>query len=71
MLTKTQEQILAFLIGNQEERVTISGIARRLGKSYTLVYNNIFLPRFLKRGKTHWIQQVPITEYTINTQKKL
>ena len=29
-----------------------------------LVYNNIFLPRFLKRGKTHWFNQVPITEFT-------
>jgi protein-L-isoaspartate O-methyltransferase len=28
-----------------------------------LVYNNIFLPRFLKRGKTHWIEQVPVTEF--------
>jgi len=31
--------------------------------SLLLVYNNIFLPRFLKRGVTHWIQQVPITEF--------
>jgi protein-L-isoaspartate O-methyltransferase len=29
-----------------------------------IVYNNIFMPRFLKRGKTHWIDQVPITEFT-------
>ena len=28
-----------------------------------LVYNNIFMPRFLKRGTTHWIEQVPITEF--------
>ena len=28
-----------------------------------IVYNNIFMPRFLKRGKTYWIQQVPVTEF--------
>ena len=41
MLTKTQEQILAFLLSAPEEQLTIRGIAKRLGKSYTLVYNNI------------------------------
>lgn len=41
MLTKTEEQILVFLLSNPEERLTIRGIAKRLGKSYTLVYNNI------------------------------
>ena len=29
-----------------------------------LVYNNIFMPRFLTRGITHWIEQMPITEFT-------
>ena len=28
-----------------------------------IVYNNVFLPRFLRRGKTHWIGGIPITEY--------
>ena len=28
-----------------------------------LVYNNTFLPRFLKRGKTYWINGIPITSY--------
>ena len=41
MLTQTQEQILAFLLENQEEDNTIRGISRKLNKSYTLVYNNI------------------------------
>ncbi len=41
MLTQTQDQILAFLLGNPEENLTIRGIAKRLNKSYTLVYNNI------------------------------
>jgi len=41
MLTKTQEQILAFLLSNPEEQLAIRGIAKRLAKSYTLVYNNI------------------------------
>lgn len=41
MLTKTQEQILAFLLANPEEKNTIRGIAKRLNKSYTLVYNNL------------------------------
>ncbi|MCX6750570.1 MAG: nucleotidyltransferase domain-containing protein [Candidatus Pacearchaeota archaeon] len=41
MLTKTQEQILSFLLENQEENNTIRGISRKLNKSYTLTYNNI------------------------------
>jgi predicted nucleotidyltransferase len=41
MVTKTQEQILQFLLGRSEERLSIRGIARLLGKSYTLTYNNV------------------------------
>src|SRR3989344_4201833 len=41
MLTQTQEQILIFLLSNPEKQLTIRGIAKRLGKSYTLVCNNI------------------------------
>lgn len=41
MLTKTQEDILKFLIKNSEEKNTIRSIAKKLGKSYTLTYNNI------------------------------
>ncbi len=41
MLTRTQEQILAFLLANPEQKPTIRGISKRLGKSYTLIYNNI------------------------------
>lgn len=41
MLTQTQEQILTFLLSNPEEQLTIRGIAKRLNKSYTLIYNNI------------------------------
>ena len=32
-------------------------------KGTLLVYNNIFMPRFLKQGKRHWMNQVPITEF--------
>lgn len=41
MLTRTQEEILGSLLGNPEEKLTIRGIAKKLGKSYSLVYNNI------------------------------
>ena len=41
MLTQTQEQILAFLLSHPEDKLTIRGIAKKLYKSYTLVYNNI------------------------------
>ncbi len=41
MVTKTQEQVLQLLLGRPEERISIRGIARLLGKSYTLTYNNI------------------------------
>ena len=33
-------------------------------KARLFVYNNIFLPRLLKRGKTHWFNQTPVTEFT-------
>ncbi|MBW2978241.1 class I SAM-dependent methyltransferase [Candidatus Woesearchaeota archaeon] len=32
-------------------------------KTKLLVYNQIFLPRFLKKGKTTWFDQVPVIEY--------
>ncbi len=41
MATRTQDDILSFLIAHSEERFTIRGIAKQLHKSYTLVYNNI------------------------------
>ena len=41
MLTKTQEQILTFLTANQEDRLSIRNLAKKLNKSYTLVYNNL------------------------------
>ncbi len=41
MVTKTQEQILQLLLSRPEERLSIRGIARLLGKSYTLTYNNV------------------------------
>jgi len=43
MLTKTQEDVLKFLLGNIGEKNTIRSIAQKLGKSYTLTYNNIAL----------------------------
>ncbi len=56
MLTQTQEQILAFLLSHPEERLTIRGVARKLDKSYTLVYNNIAI---LEKKKVIKKQSVP------------
>ena len=33
-------------------------------KAKLFVYNNIFLPRFLKKGKTYWFENIPIIQYT-------
>ncbi len=42
MLTKTQKKILALLLNNPtNEQFSIRGIAKKLGLSYTLTYNNI------------------------------
>lgn len=41
MLTKTQEQILIFLLDRQDDNFTIRSLARSLKKSYPLVYNNL------------------------------
>src|SRR4030042_2970084 len=54
--TRTQEQILIFLLENPEEKNTIRGISRKLKKSYTLVYNNI---RDLEKKETVKKQLVP------------
>lgn len=48
MITRTQEQILQLLLSRPEERLSIRGIARLLGKSYTLTYNNV--QRLVKQG---------------------
>ena len=32
-------------------------------KTKLFVYNQIFLPRFLKKGKIYWFDQVPVIEY--------
>ncbi len=41
MITNTQEQVLQLLLSRPREKISIRGIARLLGKSYTLTYNNI------------------------------
>ena len=41
MMTKTQEQILKLLLSKPEEHLSMRQIARLLGKSYALTYNNI------------------------------
>ena len=33
-------------------------------KGKLFVYNNVYLPYFLKKGKTWWIDQMPIVEFT-------
>lgn len=33
-------------------------------KAKLFVYNQIFSPRFMKKGKTYWFGQVPVIQYT-------
>ena len=33
-------------------------------KARLFVYNDIFLPRFLKKGKTYWFDGIPVISYT-------
>ena len=56
MLTQTQEQILVFLLSHPEDKLTIRGIAKKLYKSYTLVYNNIAV---LEKKKIIKKQSIP------------
>jgi len=35
-------------------------------KGMLLSYNKIFLPSILKKGRTYWIQQLPIVSYPLN-----
>jgi len=39
-------------------------------KGVLLSYNNIFPPRTLKKGKTYWLQQLPIVSYPLNAAEK-
>lgn len=41
MLTATQTEIMGYLFRNKEGKLSIRGLAQKLGKSYTLVYNNL------------------------------
>lgn len=66
MLTKTQEKILMWLLSNPEEKATIRGISRKLGKSYTLVYNNIAdleKKEIIKKESVPPAQIVTLNEY--------
>jgi hypothetical protein len=38
-------------------------------KGTLLSYNNIFLPEKLKKGKTYWMQQIPIVSYPLNIKE--
>jgi len=35
-------------------------------EGYLLVYNKIHSPELLKKGKTYWVQQLPIISYPVN-----
>ena len=66
MLTKTQEHILVFLFNNHEGKFTIRGIARRLNKSYTLIYNNIAdlcRKKILKKQSVPPAQIITLSEF--------
>jgi predicted nucleotidyltransferase len=41
MLTGTQNRIIEYLYRNKEMKISIRGLSQKLGKSYTLVYNNL------------------------------
>jgi len=56
MATKTQEQILKLLLSKPEESLSIRQIARLLGKSYALTYNNI---QKLIKQSTVRVEDVP------------
>jgi hypothetical protein len=39
-------------------------------KGVLLSYNKIFLPNTLKKGKTYWVQQLPIISYPLNVEEE-
>jgi hypothetical protein len=39
-------------------------------KGILLSYNRIFLPKKLRKGKTYWIQQLPIISYPLNIDEE-
>jgi len=56
MVTNTQEQILKLLLSKPEESLSIRQIARLLGKSYALTYNNT--QKLIKQGIVR-VEDVP------------
>ncbi len=71
MATKTQEQILQLLLSQPEEQFPIRQIARRLKKSYTLVYNNIqelFKNGIVKKQELPPAQIIKLSENIPTTQ---
>ena len=43
---------------------------RRTWEGLLLVYGQIHIPELLKKGKSYWVQQVPIITYWINKKEK-
>jgi hypothetical protein len=39
-------------------------------KGILLSYNRIFLPQKLRKGRTYWVQQLPIVTYALNTEER-
>ena len=67
MVTITQNKILTLLLDNPEKHLSIRGIARELGKSYALVYNNIEDLRregIIVKMKAPPAQLITINEFT-------
>ena len=67
MLTKTQEDLMDFLLRHPDEQVTIRGLAKRLRKSYTLVYNNLTVlekKRIIKKTSIPPAQVISLHEST-------
>lgn len=39
-------------------------------EGYIIIYNQIHIPHGLKKGKTYWVQQIPIGSYPVNIEEE-
>ncbi len=57
---------IVFMFPDKEFDVRITGKLLQEFRGHLLIYNNAYLPVMLPKGKTIWIEQLPVTPFHIN-----
>ena len=57
---------LLFMFPDKEYDETILTKLRNEVRGHLMIYNNIYLPKGFPKGKTLWIEQLPVATYPLN-----